>query len=152
MEVERGEHRGAAVRSRVVTRVHKRCRGPELDAPETLEDRLAVGKGVELHISDAIEDSRRRGSSRGFALCLCFGSSLRYRLGELERASEDARGAFDAFAADPLLCAYVLGFLLEPLIDRGSIGRPTPRWRPWISTRSRRSRPRRPRCRSRSEP
>lgn len=73
------------------------------------------------HIDEAVEDSRRRGSPRGFGFCLCFGSALRYRIGELEPAIEDASRALDLFAEEPLMIAYVLETLLAALIDRGAL-------------------------------
>ncbi len=74
---------------------------------------------AERHIVDAVADSRRRGSPRGYGFCLCFGSSLRYRLGALTPAADDARGALEVFAGEPLMTAYALSFLLEALIDQG---------------------------------
>ena len=75
---------------------------------------------AERHIADATLDSRRRGSPRGYGFCLCFGAALRYRLGDLKAAVDDARGALEIFAGDPLMTAYGLSFLLDALIDQGA--------------------------------
>jgi hypothetical protein len=50
------------------------------------------------------------------------GSPLRYRLGELARASENARGAAEIFAEDMLMSTYALSFLVEALIRPGRRG------------------------------
>jgi DNA-binding CsgD family transcriptional regulator len=93
--------------------------GPQVWAATTM---LMFGERfeeVERHIDAAVADSRERGSPRGYGFCLCFSSPLRYRLGELARASENARGAAEIFAEDMLMSTYALSFLVEALIDQG---------------------------------
>jgi DNA-binding CsgD family transcriptional regulator len=72
-------------------------------------------------IAAATADSQRRGSPRGYTLCLAFGSSLLYRLGRLADCVEDARHAADLLAAEPLVRSYALSFLLDALIDQGAL-------------------------------
>lgn len=75
---------------------------------------------VERHIDAAVADSRERRSPRGYGFCLCFSSPLRYRLGDLAQASENARGAAEIFAEDLLMHTYALSFLLDALLDQGA--------------------------------
>ena len=85
---------------------------------------LAAGEryaDVERHVAAAVADSRRRGSPRGYCLAMCFGSLLRYRLGDLAAAGENAVRALEISDGDPLVSTYALGFLLEALIDQGAI-------------------------------
>jgi DNA-binding CsgD family transcriptional regulator len=94
--------------------------GPQVWAATTM---LMFGERyeeVERHIDAAVADSRERGSPRGYGFCLCFSSPLRYRLGELAQAAENARGAAEIFAEDMLMSTYALSFLIEALIDQGA--------------------------------
>ncbi len=76
---------------------------------------------AEQLIARASADSSRRGSPRGYTLCLAFGSSLLYRVGRLAECAEDARRASELLAAEPLVRSYALSFLLDALIDQGSL-------------------------------
>lgn len=76
---------------------------------------------TESLISAAIEDARRRGSPRGYGLCLTFGSPVHFRLGRLREAAEDARRAAEMFTGEPLVRAHALSFLIEALIDLGAL-------------------------------
>jgi DNA-binding CsgD family transcriptional regulator len=76
---------------------------------------------AERLIALASADSSRRGSPRGYALCVAFGSSLLYRLGKLRECAEDARAASELLAGEPLVRAYALSFLLDALIDQGAL-------------------------------
>lgn len=76
---------------------------------------------AERQIAAATADSQRRGSPRGYTLCLAFGSSLLYRLGRLAECAEDARRAAGLLASEPLVRSYALSFLLDALIDQGQL-------------------------------
>ncbi len=73
-------------------------------------------------IRAAADESRQRGSPRGYGHCVCFGTVLAYRLGRLDEALDAGRRAAALFADDPLLACFSLSFLLEALIDRGALG------------------------------
>jgi DNA-binding CsgD family transcriptional regulator len=76
---------------------------------------------AERLIALATADSSRRGSPRGYALCVAFGGSLLYRLGRLPECVEDARTATELLAGEPLVRSYALSFMLDALIDQGEL-------------------------------
>jgi DNA-binding CsgD family transcriptional regulator len=72
-------------------------------------------------VAAAVRDSRRRGSPRGYGLCLTFGSPLHFRLGRLREAAEDAQRAAEMFVSEPLVRTHALSFMIEALIDLGEL-------------------------------
>jgi DNA-binding CsgD family transcriptional regulator len=73
-------------------------------------------------IDAALEDSRRRGSIVGFALCSCFRCLLHWRSGDITAGVADGWQAWAAVPDElPQVRAYTAAFLSGCLVERGEL-------------------------------
>lgn len=85
----------------------------------TIADRFEAAREA---IDGALEDSRRRGSAVGFALCSCFRCKLHQRVGDISAGTADGWQAMESAPEDvPQIRAYTAAFLAECLIERGEL-------------------------------